>query len=273
MIVEKTGRAGEAIEVPVPNAELWSPDRPQLHDLQIELIGRRQGGGYASTATSACGRSKSRKMPTGINRLWLNNKVLFQYGPLDQGWWPDGLYTPPTDEAHEVRHRDDQEAGHEHGPQAREVRDRRGGTTGAIKLGLLVWQDMPSGDAGKSAESKANYRRELQAMIDALANHPSIVMWVPFNEGWGQHDTAEVVAWIEKYDPTRPVNEASGWHDRGSGDCIGHAQLSGAGDAQAGGESRRRAGRVWRARACRCRATPGRRKRIGDTFRTTMPTS
>ena len=82
----------------------------------------------------------------------------------------------------------------------------------------MVWQDMPSGDAGRNAESKANYRRELQAMIDALRNHPSIVMWVPFNEGWGQHDTPEVVEWIEKYDPTRPVNEASGWHDKGSGD-------------------------------------------------------
>jgi hypothetical protein len=77
---------------------------------------------------------------------------------------------------------------------------------------------MPSGDAQRSAESRANYRLELQAMIDALHNHPSIVMWVPFNEGWGQHDTPEIVKWIQEYDPTRPVNEASGWHDRGGGD-------------------------------------------------------
>jgi hypothetical protein len=86
------------------------------------------------------------------------------------------------------------------------------------QLGLLVWQDMPSGDAEKSAESKQGFRRELQAMIDALRNHPSIVMWVPFNEGWGQHDTEEIAAWTQKYDPSRPVNEASGWHDKGSGD-------------------------------------------------------
>src|SRR4029079_19483703 len=86
------------------------------------------------------------------------------------------------------------------------------------KLGLLVWQDMPSGyfqrdDAGRDA-----YRRELQAMIDARENHPSIVMWVPFNEGWGQHDTESVADWVKKYDPSRPVNEASGWTDRGSGE-------------------------------------------------------
>jgi hypothetical protein len=85
------------------------------------------------------------------------------------------------------------------------------------KLGLLVWQDMPSGNADQSDAGKANYRRELKAMVDALHDHPCIVMWVPFNEGWGQHDTPEVVAWLEDYDPTRLVNEASGWHDRGSG--------------------------------------------------------
>jgi hypothetical protein len=85
------------------------------------------------------------------------------------------------------------------------------------KLGLLVWQDMPSGDSGRNDESKANYRLELKAIVDALHNHPCIVVWVPFNEGWGQHDTRQVVTWLEDYDPTRLVNEASGWHDRGSG--------------------------------------------------------
>jgi hypothetical protein len=83
---------------------------------------------------------------------------------------------------------------------------------------MLVWQDMVSGDAHKTDESKKNYRKELRAMIDALRNHPSIVIWVPFNEGWGQHDTEEVAAWVKKYDKSRPVNEASGWNDKGSGD-------------------------------------------------------
>jgi hypothetical protein len=85
-------------------------------------------------------------------------------------------------------------------------------------LGVLVWQDMPSGDFDKSADAKADYRKELKSLIDGLQNFPSIVMWVPFNEGWGQHDTAEVVDWISNYDPTRIVNEASGWTDKGSGD-------------------------------------------------------
>jgi hypothetical protein len=76
---------------------------------------------------------------------------------------------------------------------------------------------MPSGDADRNDESKANYRRELKAMLDALHHFPSIVMWVPFNEGWGQHETPEVVQWVEQVDPTRPVNEASGWTDFGSG--------------------------------------------------------
>ncbi len=86
------------------------------------------------------------------------------------------------------------------------------------KLGMLVWQDMPSGDVEKTDESKADYRKELKSLIDGLQNFPSIVMWVPFNEGWGQHDTGEVVDWISHYDPTRIVNEASGWNDKGTGD-------------------------------------------------------
>ena len=85
------------------------------------------------------------------------------------------------------------------------------------KLGLIVWQDMPSTTSKPSDAGRANFRRELQTLVDARCNHPAIVMWVPFNEGWGQHDVAETVSWLEKYDPSRPVNEASGWHDRGTG--------------------------------------------------------
>jgi hypothetical protein len=157
-----------------------------------------------------------RKDGNGINRLWLNNEVLFQYGPLDQGWWPDGLYTPATDEAQKYDIEMTKKLGMNMARKHVKYENARW-YYWCDRLGLLVWQDMPSGDAGRSAESRANYRRELQAMIDALGNHPSIVMWVPFNEGWGQHDTPAVVKWIEKYDPTRPVNEASGWHNRGSG--------------------------------------------------------
>jgi hypothetical protein len=153
----------------------------------------------------------------GILRLKLNNEVLFQYGPLDQGWWPDGLYTPPTDEALQFDIAMTKAFGMNMARKHVKYECDRW-YYWCDKLGLLVWQDMPAGDSGGHAESKANFRRELKAMVDALHNHPSIVMWVPYNEGWGQHDTPEVVQWLQDYDPTRPVNEASGWHDRGSGD-------------------------------------------------------
>ncbi len=209
------GASGQPVEVTIPDARLWSPDTPHLYDLQIDLTKDDQ---LVDRVASYCGLRKIevRKDAQGINRLMLNNQVLFQYGPLDQGWWPDGLYTPATDEA--IRY--DIEMTKQFGMNMARKHVKYECARWYYwcdRLGLLVWQDMPSGDAGRNAESKANYRSELKAMIDALRSHPCIVMWVPFNEGWGQHDTAEVVRWIEDYDPTRPVNEASGWTDRGSG--------------------------------------------------------
>jgi hypothetical protein len=210
------GAAGAAIEVAIPNAALWSPDEPNLYDLVVELL---DGGETIDSVQSYFGMRKMevKKDDEGINRLWLNNEVVFQYGPLDQGWWPDGLYTPASDEAMkydiEMTKRLGMNMARKH---VKYECDRW--YYWCDRLGLLVWQDMPSGNVGRRAESRANFRRELQAMIDALHNHPSIVMWVPFNEGWGQHETPEVVAWVTEYDPSRPVNEASGWHDRGSGD-------------------------------------------------------
>jgi hypothetical protein len=210
------GAAGEAIEVVIPDAALWSPDEPSLYDLSVELVDDAQA---IDAVKSYFGMRKIevKKDDEGINRLWLNNKVLFQYGPLDQGWWPDGLYTPASDEAMkydiEMTKRLGMNMARKH---VKYECDRW--YYWCDRLGLLVWQDMPSGNVGRRAESRANFRRELQAMMDALYNHPSIVMWVPFNEGWGQHETPEVVAWVKEYDPSRPVNEASGWHDRGSGD-------------------------------------------------------
>ncbi|HJQ81798.1 MAG TPA: glycoside hydrolase family 2 TIM barrel-domain containing protein, partial [Lacipirellulaceae bacterium] len=206
---EAQGAAGAAIEVAIPNAVLWSPDEPKLYDLVVELV---DGGQTVDAVTSYFGMRKIevKKDDEGINRLWLNNKVVFQYGPLDQGWWPDGLYTPASDEAMkfdiEMTKRLGMNMARKH---VKYECDRW--YYWCDRLGLLVWQDMPSGNVGRRAESRANFRRELQAMIDALHNHPSIVMWVPFNEGWGQHETPEVVAWVKEYDPSRPVNEASGW--------------------------------------------------------------
>jgi beta-galactosidase/beta-glucuronidase len=206
----------DMVQFVIPNAKLWSPENPFLYGLQLELV---EGDKVVDKVDSYFGMRKIeiKKDADGVNRLWLNNKVVFQYGPLDQGWWPDGLYTAPTDEALMYDIEMIKKFGMNMIRKHVKVEPARW-YYWCDKLGVLVWQDMPSGDAQKTAESKANYRKELKAMIDALWNHPSIVMWVPFNEGWGQHDTPEVVDWIKKYDPSRPVNEASGWTDKHSGD-------------------------------------------------------
>jgi hypothetical protein len=210
------GRVGESIDLAVPDAALWSPDRPHLYDLVVELV---TNGKVTDSVTSYFGMRKIevRKDDSGINRLFLNNQALFQYGPLDQGWWPDGLYTPASDAAMKYDIEMTKKLGMNMARKHVKYECARW-YYWCDRLGLLVWQDMPSGDAQRTDESRANYRRELQAMIDALHNFPSIVMWIPFNEGWGQHATGETVEWIQEYDPSRPVNEASGWHDRGSGD-------------------------------------------------------
>ncbi|MBN1444368.1 MAG: hypothetical protein JXA90_16775, partial [Planctomycetes bacterium] len=213
-IAKASGQAGRAIELKIQSAKLWSPDSPHLYDLEVKLI---SGGKPADAVRSYFGMRKIevRKDDQGVNRLMLNGEVLFQYGPLDQGWWPDGLYLPASDAALEYDVAVTRKLGMNMARKHVKYEPARW-YYWCDKLGLMVWQDMPAGDSGRSEESKANFRRELKAMIDALHNFPCIVMWVPFNEGWGQHDTEQIVAWIEEYDPTRPVNEASGWHDRGS---------------------------------------------------------
>ncbi len=215
-VVSQKGQTGQGIELRIPNAKLWSPDTPTLYDLKVTLL---QNDRPVDVVTSYFGMRKIEVSPDeeGVLRLKLNNEVLFQYGPLDQGWWPDGLYTPPTDEAIKYDIVKTKQFGMNMARKHVKYESARW-YYWCDKLGLLVWQDMPAGDSGRNAESQANYYTELKAMIDTLHNFPCIVMWVPFNEGWGQFDTAKVVQWVQDYDPTRPVNEASGWHDRGSGD-------------------------------------------------------
>jgi hypothetical protein len=215
-----------------PKTRLWSPDSPYLYDLRIALHKRKDGsslgGKKIDEVTSYCGMRKIevRKDDSGINRLFLNNEPLFQFGPLDQGWWPDGLYAAPSDEA--LRY--DIEVLKMLGcnmlrKHVKIEPDRL--YYWCDKLGLLVWQDMPSGDKyirgnqpdiERTPESAAQFEAELQAMISTFYNHPSIVMWVPYNEGWGQWDTPRIVDLIKQLDPTRLVNNTSGWSDRGVGD-------------------------------------------------------
>ncbi len=216
VVSREQGPSGRTLTLPVPDAKLWSPDSPHLYDLKVTLL---QDARPADGVTSYFGMRKIEVSPDedGILRLKLNHEAIFQYGPLDQGWWPDGLYTPPTDEAIQYDIAMTKKFGMNMARKHVKYECARW-YYWCDRLGLLVWQDMPAGDSGRNAESQANYDIELKAMVDTLHNFPCIVMWVPFNEGWGQFETHKVVQWLQEYDPTRPVNEASGWHDRGSGD-------------------------------------------------------
>ncbi len=220
------GKAGEEIALAIPDAKLWSPDAPHLYDLKATL---QQGGKAADEASSYFGMRKSSLVrdSAGVLRFGLNGEPVFQFGPLDQGFWPDGLYTHPTDEALKYDIEMTKKLGYNMARKHVKVEPARW-YYWCDKLGLLVWQDMPSGDRyikpeeadiTRTPESSKQFDVELKALIDTHYNHPSIVLWVPFNEGWGQFDTARVTDWIKDYDPSRLVISASGWSDRGTGDA------------------------------------------------------
>jgi hypothetical protein len=208
---------------------LWTPDTPRLFKLKINLVGK--GGDIRQpldTVESYFGMRKIEigKDEKGITRMLLNGKFLFQVGPLDQGFWPDGLYTAPTDEALRYDIEMTKKLGFNMARKHVKVEPARW-YYWCDRLGLLVWQDMPSGDRGvapgrgeitRSPESARQYERELKRMIDGLYNHPCIIMWVVFNEGWGQFDTKRITHWTKTYDPSRLVDCASGWNDMKVGD-------------------------------------------------------
>ncbi len=215
------------IEVPIPDPRLWSPDDPFLYDVKITL-GHFNLPVVHDEVQSYFGMRKIslEKDEEGINRLFLNGEPLFQYGFLDQGWWPDGLYAAPTDAALRYDVEVTRQLGFNMARKHVKVEPARW-YYWCDKLGLLVWQDMPSGDGyigpndpdfQRTKESADQFELEWSRVIEAFYNHPSIVMWVPFNEGWGQYDTARIAEWTKKLDPTRLVNSASGWTDRGVGD-------------------------------------------------------
>jgi Glycosyl hydrolases family 2, sugar binding domain/Glycosyl hydrolases family 2, TIM barrel domain/Glycosyl hydrolases family 2 len=211
------GTTGERIAIKVPNAKLWSPSTPFLYDLTIHLGNDDIVNSYVGMRKIAVGRDSS-----GVNRLLLNGTPLFEYGQLDQGWWPDGLYTAPTDEALRYDIETQKHMGFNTIRKHVKVEPERWYFE-CDRMGMLVWQDMPSGD-NNTPEGIAGFGRELEAVVGALRNHPSIVMWVPFNEGWGQHDTEKYVARLKQLDPTRLVNNTSGWSDKGVGSVVdGHA--------------------------------------------------
>lgn len=205
------GATGEPLTLKIPGAKLWSPDSPFLYRLRVRLDGGDEVESYTGMRKIAVQRDAG-----GANRIFLNNKPLFEYGPLDQGWWPDGLYTAPTDEALRFDIEETKRLGFNLIRKHVKVEPARW-YYHCDRLGMLVWQDMPSGDK-KTPDAKDLFARELEHVVDSLRNHPSIVMWVPFNEGWGQHDTERYVSWLKQHDPSRLVNGASGWTDTGAGD-------------------------------------------------------
>jgi hypothetical protein len=221
------GRIGETIAVTIPKPTLWTPDAPFLYDVEVWLS-KGANFGFEDMVVSYFGMRKIEigKDAEGVTRILLNGKPYFQVGPLDQGFWPDGLYTAPTDAALRYDIEITKKLGFNMTRKHVKVEPDRW-YYWCDKLGLLVWQDMPSGDKGvgpgkgeivRTPESARQYELELRRMIDGLNNHPSIIMWVVFNEGWGQFDTARITNWTKQHDPTRLVNCASGWNDMQVGD-------------------------------------------------------
>ena len=211
------GKSGSDLSLPLDTVILWSPSNPFLYDLKIELI---HNGKVHDEVASYFGMRKIhiRKDALGIRRIMLNNKFLMQVGLLDQGFWPDGIYTAPTDEALKYDIEITKKLGFNMTRKHVKVEPERW-YYWADKLGLLVWQDMPSGN-NKTPESKKHFEKELEHLIQTHKNHPSIIMWVVFNEGWGQFETERLTEWVKDLDPTRLVNNASGWTDKNAGDVM-----------------------------------------------------
>lgn len=234
LVASGKGINGQSIEVIMPeNVKLWSPDSPFLYTLKVSM--QKNGKVIDQIDSYAAMRKYStQRDDKGIVRLQLNNKDLFQYGPLDQGWWPDGLYTAPTDEALKYDLIKTKDFGYNMIRKHIKVEPARWYTY-CDRLGIIVWQDMPSGDRSpewqnkryfdgtemkRSAESEANYRKEWKEIIDCLYSYPCIGTWVPFNEAWGQFKTQEIAEWTKQYDPTRIVNPASGGNHYTCGDIL-----------------------------------------------------
>ncbi len=242
-IASGSGQAQRPLELAIPNPRTWSPADPYLYDLRVKLIRADrvldEVGSYFAMRKFGLARDKS-----GYLRFTLNDEPLFLYGPLDQGYFPDGLYTPPSEEAMLFDIEYTRQIGCNMIRKHIKVEPLRW-YYHCDRLGIIVWQDMPNGGSidgetvallslllgfhrndtrrlnrfGRAEESnRSEYRAELRGMIDHLYNSPCIAVWVPFNESWGQFSASEIAEWIKSYDPTRLVDHASGWFDQGGGD-------------------------------------------------------
>lgn len=219
VVTSAKGQANTELVIPIPDAKLWSPEAPFLYNLKVDLEKVKTSDSVQSYF--AMRKISLGKDEQGRQRIFLNNKFVFQVGALDQGYWPDGIFTAPTDEALKYDVVIAKKFGYNLLRKHAKVEPDRW-YYHCDKLGMLVWQDMPQMYGGKdgalSDAAKAQFEAEWRRIIAQFYNYPSIVVWTTFNEGWGQHDTEKVVALTKKLDPTRLVNNASGWTDQNVGD-------------------------------------------------------
>lgn len=230
VVSEISGRSGTLLYVPIKEPKLWSPDDPFLYDLKITLTDNK--GNITDEVSSYFGmRDIKLGKVNGVIRPLLNNKFVMQVGLLDQGYWPDGILTAPTEEALRSDISFTKKAGFNLIRKHMKTEPKRF-YYWADKLGLLVWQDMPAiwYQHEDTAKNRSVFRKELVDMMDDLYNSPSIITWVPFNENWGAFDVKEMTDWVKKLDPSRLVNGNSGFNnnpgyqeaagDPGNGDFV-----------------------------------------------------
>jgi hypothetical protein len=218
-----TGTVNTPIASSIDNVHLWSPDDPYLYSLRIAY------GSDVVTSYLGMRKVEVRKDPSGDQRIFVNNKPLFLFGPLDQGFWPDGIYLAPSDAALRSDLEYEKSIGCNMVRKHVKVEPQRW-YYWADQLGLLVWQDFPSPqdfhqkrgavDHTRPQDQANQIEKEMKAMVDTHRNHPCIMMWVAFNEGWGQYDTVRITHLFKSWDPTRLVDDASGWNDFGAGDVL-----------------------------------------------------
>lgn len=213
-IASMNGRAGTILTLPVKNPHLWTPTDPHLYTLRVSLAGGDSVDSYFAMRKISLGKDAQ-----GRTRPMLNNKYVFQVGALDQGYWPDGIFTAPTDDALKSDIVVAKQLGFNLLRKHAKVEPERW-YYWADTLGMLVWQDMPQAFGKLNDDAKAQWMTEWKSEVAQFYNHPSIIVWTTFNEGWGEDtfDVPAVVALTKQMDPTRLVNNASGWNDTGSGD-------------------------------------------------------
>ena len=223
------------LKISEENFHPWSPTEPNLYIIKIEIFDESNKLIDSILSYTTIRKIEQRKDESGYYRIYLNNKPLFNMGTLDQGYWPDGLYTPPSEEAMIYDINKLKELGFNTIRKHVKVEPYRY-YYHCDKIGMLIWQDMPSGDrkpnsweyhhlntgddVKRSEESKNNYYHEWSEIIDNLKFFQCIIIWIPFNEAWGQFDTEKVVNFTHNKDPTRLINAASGGNHRICGNFL-----------------------------------------------------